>query len=126
MRARGSFAVVFAVGLLAVVTACGGGAKPVQDPPPPPPLPASGVRFAIGGDSRDDKSHVLPWAFREAKARRVSAFIFLGDMELTPSLDGHFERALVLLDPVSFYPVLGNHEVKTFGFLSPGTMQSQR
>jgi 3',5'-cyclic AMP phosphodiesterase CpdA len=74
----------------------------------------------IGGDSRDDAAHVLPWAFREARARGATAFFFLGDMELTPQLDEHFRSALPLLGPVAFYPALGNHEVKWFGFASIG------
>jgi hypothetical protein len=77
-----------------------------------------GVRYIIGGDSRDDSAHVLPWAFREACARGASAFFFLGDMELTPALDEHFRAALPLLGPVAFYPVLGNHEVRLFGIAS--------
>ena len=80
--------------------------------------PSAGVRYIIGGDSRDDASHVLPWAFREAKARGAAGFIFLGDMELTPALDEHFRLELPLLDPVPFYPVLGNHEVRVFGFMA--------
>jgi len=76
------------------------------------------VRYIIGGDSRDDSAHVLPWAFREAKARGATAFFFLGDMELTPALDEHFRSALPLLGPVAFYPTLGNHEVRIFGEVS--------
>jgi hypothetical protein len=90
--------------------------------PPPPavttapaPAPGGGFRYIIGGDSRDDAAHVLPWAFREARARNASAFLFLGDMELTPQLDEHFRNALPLLRPVAFYPALGNHEVRFFG-----------
>jgi 3',5'-cyclic AMP phosphodiesterase CpdA len=92
-------------------------------PPPSVPTPVSpgSVRYVIGGDSRDDAAHVLPWAFREAKAREASAFFFLGDMELTPGFRQHFERELGLLDPVPFYPTLGNHEVRVFGFMALGT-----
>ncbi len=82
--------------------------------------PGPGVRYIIGGDSRDDAAHVLPWAFQEARARGATAFFFLGDMELTPQLDEHFRKALPLLGPVAFYPALGNHEVKLFGFASVG------
>src|SRR6202041_271067 len=78
-----------------------------------------------GGDSRDDHAHVMPWAIREARARGASAFFFLGDMELTPGLDGHFEGELKNLDPVPFYPALGNHEVKVFGFAGMGQAQSE-
>jgi len=85
--------------------------------PPPPAVTGApgGVRYVIGGDSRDDSAHVLPWAFREARAREATAFFFLGDMELTPQLDDHFRRALPLLGPVAFYPTLGNHEIRFFG-----------
>lgn len=87
--------------------------------PTPHPVTGTpgGIRYIIGGDSRDDVAQVLPWAFREARAREASAFFFLGDMELTPSLDEHFRAALPLLGSVPFYPALGNHEVKFFGFL---------
>src|ERR1700733_5609343 len=87
-------------------------------PHPVTGTPTTGVRLIIGGDSRDDAAHVLPWAFSEAKARAAAAFIFLGDMELTPQLDEHFRSELPLLDPIPFYPALGNHEVKVFGFLA--------
>jgi 3',5'-cyclic AMP phosphodiesterase CpdA len=75
------------------------------------------VRIIVGGDSRDDSAHVLPWAFREAHARGVAAFVFLGDMDLSPELDRSFVREVALLDPIPFYPVLGNHEIKQIGFL---------
>jgi 3',5'-cyclic AMP phosphodiesterase CpdA len=84
------------------------------------------VRILAGGDSRDDTAHVLPWAFREARARGASAFLFLGDMELTPQLTPQFERELEALDPVVLYPVLGNHEIKLFGFLSLGQRAAER
>lgn len=100
------------LGVLVLAVACGG-----QAPPPVTGTPGAGARFIIGGDSRDDASHVLPWAFSEAKARGAAGFLFLGDMELTPQLDEHFQKELALLDPVPFYPVLGNHEVRTFGFI---------
>jgi 3',5'-cyclic AMP phosphodiesterase CpdA len=76
------------------------------------------VRFIVGGDSRDDSAHVIPWAFAEAKARGAAVFLFLGDMELTPEIDKTFARELALLDPIPFYPVLGNHEVEQMGFLA--------
>jgi hypothetical protein len=77
--------------------------------------PGPNLRYIIGGDSRDDTSHVLPWAFREAAARGATAFFFLGDMELTAQLDDHVRHELPLLGSVAFYPVLGNHEVRLFG-----------
>jgi hypothetical protein len=90
--------------------------------PTPPvvgvPGPPGHVRYIIGGDSRDDSSHVLPWAFAEARARAASGFIFLGDMELTPQLDEHFRAALPALGSIPFYPALGNHEVRLFGIVS--------
>jgi 3',5'-cyclic AMP phosphodiesterase CpdA len=84
------------------------------------------VRFVAGGDSRDDKAHVVPWAFEEAKKRGAAAFLFLGDMELTPELDRSFARELALLDPVPFYPVLGNHEVEQMGFLPMGRREAEK
>ncbi len=101
-----------------VLAACGGGPPPTSTTPPvvsasqPPP----GVtRIIVGGDSRDDAAHVVPWAFRSAIASGARAFVFLGDMELTPQLDATFAKELALLGAIPFYPVLGNHEVKTFG-----------
>ncbi len=83
-----------------------------------PDQPPQGVvRLAIGGDSRDDKLHVVPWAFQETKKRGAKAFFFLGDLELTPAEDDLFLRNLPDLKPVLFYPVMGNHEVELFGFL---------
>jgi 3',5'-cyclic AMP phosphodiesterase CpdA len=116
---------VLRVASIAIV-ACGGATRaPVA--PVTSLLPPEGVaRLIVGGDSRDDSSHVVPWAFREAKARGASAFVFLGDMELTPALDTHFARELPLLDPIPFYPVLGNHEVKIFGVIGVRRAEHER
>jgi hypothetical protein len=111
-------------GLLAFLLACGGAAPPPATIASPPPLGV--IRYVVGGDSRDDASHVLPWAFREAKGRGATAFFFLGDMELTPQLESHFEQELKLLDPVPFYPALGNHEVKVFGIVGAGQDRAER
>jgi len=90
------------------------------------PVPEGTARFIVGGDSRNDSAHVLPWVFREAKARGASAFLFLGDMELTPSLDAHFRRELDILAPVPFFPVLGNHEVRVLGAFNLGAAAAER
>ena len=87
---------------------------------------AGSVRLVVGGDSRDDKAHVVPWAFQQARSREAAAFLFLGDMELTPELDRTFARELTFLDPVPFYPVLGNHEIEQLGFLSVGRAEAER
>lgn len=96
---------------------------------PPAPVtgaPGANVRYIIGGDSRDDTAHVLPWAFREAVARGATAFFFLGDMELTPELDEHFRKAVPLLGLVALYPVLGNHEVRIFGEIPVGHAHAEK
>jgi Calcineurin-like phosphoesterase len=78
--------------------------------------PEAGVtRLAIGGDSRDDRSHVVPWAFQEARKRGAKAFVFLGDMEITSLEDRFFMPLLQGLAGIPFYPVIGNHEVELFG-----------
>ncbi len=114
----------------ATLLACGGGATPAPragDAAPVPTGPASGThRYIIGGDSRDDTANVVPWAFRQAHARGASAFMFLGDMELTPELAGHFSDELRILDPMPFFPVVGNHEVKMFGGLNIRTHHSKK
>jgi 3',5'-cyclic AMP phosphodiesterase CpdA len=96
----------------AVLAAC---AAAPPSPVLPSPIPPGAVRYIVGGDSRDDGAHVVPWAFRAAKVREARAFLFLGDMEYSPQLDAHFEKELSILDPVPFYPVIGNHEAKLFG-----------
>jgi hypothetical protein len=83
--------------------------------------PSGVVRFAIGGDSRDDYSGVLPWALQEAKKRGAKAFLFLGDLELTRSLDGHTKSALKDLG-IPVYLTIGNHEVEFLGAIRlPGS-----
>jgi hypothetical protein len=80
-----------------------------------PDQPAQGVvRLAVGGDSRNDKAHVVPWAFKEARRRGATAFLFLGDLELTYAIDKRFLPQLADLGDIPFYPVIGNHEVETF------------
>jgi hypothetical protein len=86
--------------------------------------PQGTIRLAIGGDSRDDRSHVVPWAFKEAKRRGAKAF-FLGDLELSPSEDALFLTKLEDLKPLPFYPVMGNHEVESFGFLRRSVSKSR-
>jgi 3',5'-cyclic AMP phosphodiesterase CpdA len=84
------------------------------------------TRILVGGDSRNDSAHVLPWAFQQAHARGAQAFVFLGDMELSPELDRVFARELAWLDPIPFYPVLGNHEIKQIGFFPMGQAAAER
>lgn len=82
---------------------------------PLPDQPAAGVvRLAIGGDSRDDSSKVVPWALQEAQKRGAKAFLFLGDMEIDRSLDNHFKSKLKDLG-IPFYPIMGNHELEFLG-----------
>jgi 3',5'-cyclic AMP phosphodiesterase CpdA len=47
-------------------------------------------------------------------------------MEITPELDRWFRDELAQLTPVSFFPVLGNHEILQFGFLTVGFEQAER
>ena len=106
---------------------CGGTQAPAPEgSSTPAAADAASVRLLVGGDSRDDKAHVLPWAFQQAKTRGAAAFLFLGDMELSPELDRTFARELALLDPVPFYPVLGNHEVEQLGFVPVGRREAER
>ncbi len=73
------------------------------------------IRIAIGGDSRNDQSHVLPWAFQECRKRGAKAFLFLGDLEISRFEDRLFAKQLTDLAEVPFYPVVGNHEVEFLG-----------
>lgn len=83
-----------------------------------PDQPSPGViRVAVGGDSRSDKSHILPWSLKEAKRRGAKAFFFLGDLEITEAKDKPFLSELPELGNIPFYPAIGNHEVDTFGIL---------
>jgi hypothetical protein len=47
-------------------------------------------------------------------------------MELTPELDRWFSDELKQLAPVSFFPVLGNHEIQQFGFLPIGVASAEK
>jgi hypothetical protein len=97
---------------------CGNNCAHYQDSDSLPAQPLQGtIRLAIGGDSRDDRSGVVPWAFQEARKRGAKAFIFLGDLELTPNEDELFLRKLNDLGGLPLYPAMGNHEVESFGFL---------
>lgn len=87
--------------------------------------PQGTIRLAIGGDSRDDRSGVVPWAFKEARRRGAKAFFFLGDLELTPAEDELFLRKVGDLGGVPFYPVMGNHEVESLGFLRRSQSRSR-
>jgi len=110
--------------LLFCLAACGGRSSSLrfaccvlyQHSDPLTALPRPGiVRIAIGGDSRSDQSHVLPWAFKESRKRGATAFLFLGDMEISRQADTLFARQLSDLADVPFYPVIGNHEVEFLG-----------
>jgi 3',5'-cyclic AMP phosphodiesterase CpdA len=47
-------------------------------------------------------------------------------MELSPQLDRSFARELAWLDPVPFYPALGNHEIKQIGFMPFGQAAAEK
>jgi 3',5'-cyclic AMP phosphodiesterase CpdA len=111
---------------LLACAACGGAPSSPPVVTPAPTSAAGVVRIIVGGDSRDDSAGVLPWAFREAHGRGVAAFIFLGDMKLSPEFDRAFARELAQLDPIPFYPVLGNHEIKQIGFFPLGKKAAER
>src|SRR5260370_27310211 len=91
----------------------------------PEQTPQGTIRLAIGGDSRDDRSGVVPWAFKEARRRGAKAFFFLGDLELTPAEDELFLGKLNDLGGVPFYPVMGNHEVASLAFLRRSEPQNR-
>jgi len=98
---------------------CGANCASYQHSDSLPEHPPQGtIRLAIGGDSRDDVRDVVPWAFKEARRRGANTFLFLGDLELTPAEDARFlEKLNDFGSGFSFYPVMGNHEVESFGFL---------
>jgi len=73
------------------------------------------IRLAIGGDSRNDSSDVVPWAFKEARKKGAKAFFFLGDLKITRAADKLFVAELADLGGVIFYPLMGNHEVEFLG-----------
>jgi hypothetical protein len=77
--------------------------------------------YLVGGDARDDWSGSMRWAIAKAQTLHAKAFIFLGDMELSPLLDGHFRKEIGKLGAIPFYPVLGNHEVLAFGIFRDRT-----
>ncbi len=112
--------------LLALVAACAPAARPVPGGTQTAIEPPRGPRYIVGGDSRNDSDHVVAWAFQQAKARRASAFFFLGDMELTPQLDAHFQGELAQLDAIPFYPVLGNHEIRFMGKMPFGQVEAEK
>lgn len=106
---------------------CGGNCSSYQHSDSLPDQPPQGViRLAVGGDSRDDKSHVVPWAFKEAKRRGARAFFFLGDLEITSAIAKRFVPQLADLGDIPFYPAIGNHEVETFGIVRLPKSESQR
>lgn len=108
------------------MTKCGGLDAAYQCTPLPD-LPEQGVtRLAIGGDARDDFARVVPWAFKEARKRGANAFFFLGDLELTSAEDDLFLLKIRDLVDVPFYPLMGNHEVETFGFIRMPPAESHR
>jgi len=103
------------------------GAAPAVPPTTSPlAVPPGVVRYLAGGDSRNDRSHVIPWTFAQAKARGATALFFLGDMEMTPELDASFAKELRALDPVMFLPALGNHEIMQLGFAPIGRASAER
>ena len=129
---RGSPALVFLAAVVAVLLFCLGACKggrsssirsheccaAYQHSDSLPDQPQQDVmRLAIGGDSRDDYSHVLPWAFKEARRRGAKAFFYLGDLEITRSADKLFAPQLADLNGVPFYPLIGNHEIESLGII---------
>ncbi len=97
---------------------CGNNCASYQHSDSLPVQPPQGtIRIAIGGDARDDRAGVVPWAFKEARKRGAKAFLFLGDLELSPAEDDLFLLRLKDLGDLPFYPAMGNHEVESFGFL---------
>jgi hypothetical protein len=87
---------------------CGDNCSSFQHSDSLPEQPPPGtIRLAIGGDSRDDRYGVVPWAFGKARARSAKAFFFLGDMEITSLEDKRFAKQVAEgVSGISFYPVL--------------------
>jgi len=120
--------------LLCCLVACQGGGRSSQvicgercssyqhtDSLPDQPPPGV-VRLAIGGDSRDDRSRVLPWAFKEAGKRGAKAFFFLGDLQIDRALD---KLTAPRPENLPFYPLMGNHEVEILGAIRlPGSQHA--
>jgi hypothetical protein len=121
---------IIVVGAIALVSGCGTRPRTPSGTCTPglglDSRPAPLARYFIGGDARNDRLGVVPWAFCKAKIRGAHAFIFLGDMELDPSLDANFQKELDVLDPILFYPVVGNHEVRFLGLLGVERAEAER
>lgn len=128
---------VVALSLLCLVACRGGRSRSILNPECcaayqhtdslPDQPPPGGIRLAIGGDSRDDRSHVLPWAFNEARRRGAKAFFYLGDMKITRLADRLFAAELKDLAGVPFYPAIGNHEIEFLGMVRlPGSRHAAK
>jgi Calcineurin-like phosphoesterase len=120
MRFFNAVADFVALASVALIVGCSS-AKPVSKPAAGIPtearkVPAGHVTYLVGGDSRGDTGHVLPWAFDQARAVSAKGFIFLGDMEWSRKCDDHFAAEEINhLGSIPLYPTLGNHEVRWFG-----------
>jgi 3',5'-cyclic AMP phosphodiesterase CpdA len=47
-------------------------------------------------------------------------------MRISPEFDRSFAKELTLLDPIPFYPVLGNHEIREIGLLPIGQAAAEQ
>src|SRR5262249_14772809 len=77
--------------------------------------PPGVVRQLIGGHARNDECGVIAWSCSQACERGAKAFIFLGDMMITPERDVSFSTKPLNACGIPFYPIIGNHEVEQFG-----------